>query len=177
MDTQEPNRTDDWNSTLERLIVGISHHISNRVAILSGISDLLASDPAPPSPILRALSSEVPQLEEAIRLLRLLGDPEESLEAIEPIQVVRDALALAALHPDLKGITYTTEGEQAPPVFTRPVTTTHDLLIAITHAAAESDTGLVCVRLAVIGSDVVVTVGRYSVPMQTLLSVRSTTTS
>ena len=78
----------DWHETwapvLDKLLLGVTHNISNRVATLAGVSDILSGDSTIP-PILRALADEVPRLEEGLRLLRLLAVPddegEEALEA------------------------------------------------------------------------------------------------
>ena len=83
---------DGWASVLDQLLLGVSHNISNRVATLAGLSDILSDDPTIP-PILRALADEVPRLEEGIRLLRLLAAPDEEIEeALEAVRLVDDAI-------------------------------------------------------------------------------------
>src|ERR1700761_4666965 len=114
MEKFEPHLPGSWNAVLGQLLIGVSHHISNRVSTLAGVSDILSQDPSVP-PILRALADEVPKLEEAIRLLRLLAAPEESEEPVEPLRLVEDAMGLAKLHPELRGASYRVESEDAPP--------------------------------------------------------------
>jgi hypothetical protein len=159
-------------------MVGVAHHISNRVAILSGISDLLANNTTIPPAVLQALATEVPKLEEAVRLFRLLPTPDETPEAIEPIRLVHDAIALATLHPGLKNITYTTDGgTNAQPVLVHPVACTHEILMAIVHAATEHHGDSLCISLNTVGDTVVITAGHHTVAAPTLLSARQPTPS
>jgi len=129
-------RSDRWAPVLEKLLIGVTHNISNRVATLAGVSDILSGDPTIP-PVLRALSDEVPRLEEAIRLLRLLAAPgEEGEEALEATRVTDDAISLAQLHPACRNVTFRIEGRaEVPPVIARPTELTHALVIVLTAAS------------------------------------------
>ena len=137
-----PLRPDGWASVLDQLLLGVSHNISNRVATLAGVSDILSGDATLP-PILRALAGEIPRLEEGIRLLRLLAAPEnESEEALEPTRLVDDAISLANLHPDCRGVLFELVGRrEVPPVVARPATLTHEIVVAIITAASEIERG------------------------------------
>jgi len=128
----------EWPTVLEQLIVGVSHHISNRVSTLAGVSDILAGDPTIP-PVLRALADEVPKLEEAIRVLRLLAAPDDPEEAVEPKRVVEDAVTLARLHPELKHVTFSVQGsERVPPIVVRPVAFTHQIVMLLVAAVRDA---------------------------------------
>jgi hypothetical protein len=129
---------DGWASVLDKLLVGVTHNISNRVATLAGVSDILSGDATVP-PILRALSDEVPRLEEAIRLLRLLAAPDgEDEEALEATRVADDAISLAQLHPACRNVAFEIERREAvPPVVARPVALTHAMVVALAAAASE----------------------------------------
>jgi len=131
-------RPDDWASVLDKLLLGVTHTISNRVATLAGVSDILSGDPTIP-PILRALADEVPRLEEAIRLLRLLAVPEgEGEEALEAARIVDDAISLAQLHPACRNISFAVEGRaEVPPLIARPTALTHELVVVLASAASE----------------------------------------
>jgi hypothetical protein len=133
-------RPDGWVPVLDKLLLGVTHNISNRVATLAGVSDILSGDPTIP-PVLRALSDEVPRLEEAIRLLRLLAAPEdEGEEALEATRVADDAILLAQLHPACRNVTFRIEGRaEVPPVIARPAELTHAIVVALTVAASEAD--------------------------------------
>jgi hypothetical protein len=137
------------------------------------VSEILAGDKTLP-PILSVLSGEVPKLEEAVRLLRLLAVPEEGEEAVEPIRLVEDAIALAGLHPDLTGVVYTTVGAEAPPILVRPVAFTHEILIALTRAALDSKEGTVQVKLGINADDVLIMAGRHLVSAPSLTTARQT---
>jgi hypothetical protein len=132
----------DWATVLDQLLLGISHNISNRVATLAGVSDILSADPAIP-PILRALSDEIPRLGEGIRLLRLLAVPDgEREEAVEATRLVDDAISLAALHPACRNIRFELSGRRdVPPVVARPTALVHELVVALVAAASELGAG------------------------------------
>ena len=128
---------ESWGPVLDKLLLGLTHNISNRVATLAGVSDILSGDPTIP-PILRALADEVPRLEDSIRLLRLLAVPEEERdEAIETTRIVDDAIALAELHPNCRNISFQfVSRRDVPPVIARPTVLTHAIVVALTAAAA-----------------------------------------
>lgn len=134
------DRPAGWASVLDQLLLGVSHDISNRVATLAGVSDILSGDPTIP-PILRALADEVPRLEEGIRLLRLLAAPDgEAEEALEMTRALDDAISLARLHPVCRNATFETIGrrDEVPPVVGRRTALTHQLVVALAAAARDA---------------------------------------
>jgi len=126
-----------WAAVLDKLLLGVTHNISNRVATLAGVSDILSGDPTIP-PILRALADEVPRLEEGIRLLRLLAVPDdEGEEALEATRATDDAISLASLHPACRNVRFEVEGRrEVPPVIARPTALTHEIVAALVAAAS-----------------------------------------
>jgi len=158
----------NWGPVLDKLLLGLTHNISNRVATLAGVSDILSGDPTIP-PILRALADEVPRLEYGIRLLRLLTVPEEELEeAVETTRIVDDAIALAGLHPDCRNISFTLAARRdVPPVIARPTVLTHAIVVALTAAATENGQTGEAVSIPVIFAteepNLVIAAGRFSV--------------
>lgn len=150
-----------WAPVLDKLLLGVTHNISNRVATLAGVSDILSSDSTVP-PILRALADEVPRLEESIRLLRLLAAPEDERdEALEATRVVDDAVSLARLHPSCQDVLFEVKDRnQVPPVIARPTALTHELVIALASSAAECH--------ASVARHVTVAAGSRSSPSDTL---------
>jgi hypothetical protein len=177
-------RESAWPAVLDGLIQGVTHQISNRVATLAGVSDILAGDETVP-PILRALADEVPKLEASIRLLRLLAVPDgEGDEALEAPRLVDDAIALARAHPDCKEIEFSAaDARDVPPVVARPTALTHEILVALvaaaTDAASAMDSGempddarVVSVEYTLEGDDLVISVGRHTVRARTLVAAR-----
>jgi len=130
----------EWANVAEQLLDGVTHQLSNRVALLSGISQILGSDETVP-PILRALADEVPKLEETLRLLRLLGSAhEDHAEAADVWPLLRDAATLAALHPALRDVEVTIpEVAGVPPVVAPPLGTTRAVAAAIVRASLAAD--------------------------------------
>jgi hypothetical protein len=171
MEKFESDLTTNWVPVLEQLLIGVSHHISNRVSTLAGVSDILSEDPTIP-PILRALASEVPKLEESIRLLRLLAAPAEPEEAVEPLRLVGDAIGLAELHPEMRGVVYRIDAVEAPPVLGYPVKLTHQIVMALVAAGAAGG-GEVVVRVSVEGGDVVINARERVVRARTLAAARA----
>ena len=192
----ETARETAWPEVLDRLIQGVTHQISNRVATLAGVSDILAGDESVP-PILRALADEVPKLEASIRLLRLLAVPEgEGEEALEAPRLVDDAIALARVHPDCKEVEFSAaDPRDVPPVVARPTALTHEILVALVAAAADAtgdvtgdvtvDAGqdggqgeisdcprLVSVGYAAAGDDLEISAGGHTVRARTLVAAR-----
>jgi hypothetical protein len=166
-----------WATVLDELLLGVTHNISNRVATLAGVSDILSGDPTIP-PILRALADEVPRLEEGIRLLRLLAAPgNEREEALEATRITDDAISLVQLHPSARNVSFELKGKRddVPPVVARPTVLTHELVVALVAAAVEA--GAMCegegekpgggARVPVFfgsdGYDLVVSAGSYEV--------------
>lgn len=157
-----------WETTLERVLDGVTHQLSNRVALLAGISEILGRDDTIP-PILRALADEVPKLEEMIRLLRLLPTPSD--EAEEPAAVSRlinDAILLAELHSATKDTRFVADGDSAvSPVLVRPTHYTHDVLMACVASAMRGDQALaesttIPITVREEGDEVVVHVGSHA---------------
>ena len=135
-------RPDAWGPVLDKLLHGVTHTISNRVATLAGVSDILSGDPGVP-PILRALADEVPRLEEAIRLLRLLATPDdEGVEALETGRLVDDAVALAAFHPACRNVSFElADRRDVPPVLARHSLLIHAIVVALVSAAELRESG------------------------------------
>jgi hypothetical protein len=131
-------RPDGWAAVFDKLLLGVTHNLSNRVATLAGVSDILSGDPTIP-PILRALSEEVPRLEESLRLLRLLAVPEdEAEEALEATRATDDAISLVQLDPACRSVSFEVQERRAvPPVVARPTALTHEIVVALSAAAAE----------------------------------------
>ena len=169
LDMDAPGKgPENWGPVLDKLLLGLTHNISNRVATLAGVSDILSGDPTIP-PILRALADEVPRLEHGIRLLRLLAVPEDERdEAVEITRIVDDAIALAELHPDCRNISFELVARRGvPPVIARPTLLTHAIVVALTAAAAESGEPGVTVSIPVTfvaeEPNLIIGAGRFSV--------------
>jgi hypothetical protein len=166
-----------WSGVVEQLLDGVTHQLSNRVALLSGISQILEGDETVP-PILRALADEVPKLEETLRLLRLLGpSTDEREEASEVGPLLRDAAALAALHPALRDVAIPVpDTSGVPPVVVRPLGVTRAVVSAMVHGAIANDPPLP-VDVVVTHEDAWVRIGVGAQPpvvLPTLLAARRT---
>lgn len=165
-----------WAAVLDSLLLGITHDISNRVATLAGVSDILSGDPTIP-PILRALADEVPRLEEGIRLLRLLAVPEDECEeALEATRVAADAILLAQLHPSSRNVSFETDGgRDVPPVIARPTGLTHELVVALVTAVEEAiarggEEPRIQVIFTSAGDELVISVGSSTVRARLLVA-------
>jgi hypothetical protein len=124
------------------------------------------------------LSDEVPRLEEAIRLLRLLAAPEdEGDEAVETARLVDDAISLSALHPACKNISFElTRRRDVSPVIARPTVLTHQIVVALIRAAEAAGGGPDSTMPVVFTNDdreLVISVGGESVRARLLVAGRS----
>lgn len=112
----ESKTASGWSEHMEGVLSGISHHLGNKVAVFSGITDILSRE-EPVSPLIRVLGDEIPQLEEGISLLRLMV-VEEGIMGEEPYvldDLVKKAVILASMHHEMQAVV-THETECGPPV-------------------------------------------------------------
>jgi hypothetical protein len=127
-----------WPDTLDLLVRGAAHSISNRVGTLGALAEALAaSDPSGPFP--PVLAEEVRRLEETLAVLRLLPrDEGRGAEPVRPADLVADAARLLDLHPHGRDGRVAVEGgEAALPVRVHPPSAVHALLLLMVEAAGE----------------------------------------
>jgi hypothetical protein len=102
---------DTWARLSDSLIGGIAHALSNRIATLSALSELMRMEDAP-SENADMLRKEVGRLELLVQHLRLLGDESAvPAEALQLPEVTAAAIALHGYHRDFRDVTVLVGGE------------------------------------------------------------------
>lgn len=139
-----------WNDVSDSLIGGIAHALSNRVATLGALGELMRMD-GDASEGSTMLRQEAGRFEAIIQSLRLLGNEAGvSAEALEMRDLLDQALALHKFHRDLRDVEITIDAEERiPPVRVERRPTIHALvmLLAVATAGAAEREQTVRVRL------------------------------
>ncbi len=102
---------DTWARLSDSLIGGIAHALSNRIATLSALSELMRMEDAP-SENAEMLRKEVGRLELLVQHLRLLGDESAApAEALQLPEVTSAAIRLHQYHRDFRDVTVVVGGD------------------------------------------------------------------
>lgn len=146
---------EDWLPVLEQLLDGLTHALSNRIAALSGIGQLIELSLATREESGQSISNETEQLRSFVELARPLGAVRATRR--EPALVgdsLRPAAQLLAHHRDLRGVRY--EIPAADPTVEPLLLWRRDHLrmgVLFLMAAAGDLTGEADVRVSVEGVD------------------------
>lgn len=140
MPTIPPDFSAGWPAVSDSLIGGIAHALSNRIATLAALAELMRMDDdvAANAEMLR---TEVGRLEALVRALRLLGtEGEVSPEALDMPELLGEAIALHRHHRDLRDVAIVVEeGERPRPVRAARARLAQALLMLLAHAASTVD--------------------------------------
>ena len=102
---------DTWVRLSDSLIGGIAHALSNRIATLSALSELMRMEDSPAENA-DMLRQEVGRLELLVHHLRLLVDESAAPpEALQLPEVTAAAIALHKYHRDLRDVTVLMGGD------------------------------------------------------------------
>lgn len=125
-----------WQGVADGVLRGLAHQLSNRTGTIGAVAEALAAS-EPESRLVAALRGESAQLEELLRLLRLMSrDAGRGAEPVRPLDVVSDAVSLFAYHPAGYGARATLDGvERVPPVRAHVPAFTHAVLLLLAAAA------------------------------------------
>lgn len=126
---------DAWLEVSDDLLAGVGHALSNRVAALTAVGQVLAATTE--GPFTKALSTESSRLQRAVQLLRLLirrWDTEP--EPIRVEDVLKDVVELLGHHPEVRNTSIRLEGAAGlAPVWSERSLLTHALCIVLSVAA------------------------------------------
>ncbi|HUF31023.1 MAG TPA: hypothetical protein VMM77_10255 [Gemmatimonadaceae bacterium] len=102
---------DTWASLSDSLVGGIAHALSNRIATLSALSELMRMGDMPTENA-DMLRNEVGRLESIVQHLRLLGDESATTaEALQLPEVTAAAVVLHGYHRDFRDVTVVVGGD------------------------------------------------------------------
>lgn len=147
----------DWAAITDSLIGGIAHALSNRIATLSALGELmrLENDATEGATMLRQESG---RLETLVHALRLLGNESgSSPEALELPEVLEQSVALHRYHRDLRDVEVEIDAAaRVMPVRIERRRVVHAVLLLLAATAAVATVRQRVVRAHVSGDDSIV---------------------
>lgn len=158
--TGERGRTrsyaDAWSTVSETLVRGLAHALSNRIATIATIAELLRVRGDDSIAMSDMLGVETRQLEDLLEQMRALSTRYTARqEAFRLSDAVAGAMALHGYHPDRRSITITIEpGDESRPVLGDAIRLQRELILlldAATSAALAHASRAVRVRFGLHG--------------------------
>jgi signal transduction histidine kinase len=152
---------DAWANLSETLVRGLAHALSNRIATIGTIAELLRVGGDDPASMAQMLGDETMRLEELLEQMRALSTRQSRrLEAMRLSDAVAAAMSLHACHPERRTVTVTIEpGDDSRPVLGDGVQLQREMLLlldAATQAALTHASRAVRVRFGLHGTTGVV---------------------
>jgi hypothetical protein len=132
---------DQWLRVSEKVLKGLNHQLSNRVASIEAMTAML--EPATngtEDQIIRALMDEVVRLSNLMRLYRLMpSEPRAEAEPVRLQDIIPLVLELHTHHSDLRKISCElNEDPAAEPVCVRPSALMRSLLVLLESVAGHA---------------------------------------
>ena len=131
---------DQWLRVNEKVLKGLNHQLTNRLAGLEAITHMLEPGTTTDSELVRMLVGEVERVGTLLRLYRML--PAEPTALPEPVRVqdiIPCVLELHTYHADLRGVTCLLgETSDPEPVCIRPSALLRSLLVLLESAAGHT---------------------------------------
>jgi nitrogen-specific signal transduction histidine kinase len=158
--TGERGRTrsfaDAWSTLSETLVRGLAHALSNRIATIGTIAELLRVGGDDPVAMAEMLGVETMRLEELLEQMRALSARDTGRqEAMRLTDAVAAAMSLHSCHPERRAIPVTIEpGDESRPVLGDALRLQRELLLlldAATQAAMTHASRAVRVRFGLEG--------------------------
>lgn len=141
-DGPTPSRVwgDQWLRVSEKVLKGLNHQLTNRVASLEAVVGIFADgEPFDPE-IMRALGTEVSRLNHLLQLFRCM--PAEPFADAEPVRlqdIVPQVLELHGHHADLRNVpVHLDAGFETLPLLVRPSALLRCLLVALESGAGNA---------------------------------------
>lgn len=131
---------DQWLRVSEKVLNGLNHQLTNRVASIEAVVGVLDPEAASDEVLMRALTTEVTRLSALLLLYRLLpAEPTLQSEATRLQDVLPQALELHGYHSDLRNIAcQLDEDREAQPVLVRPSALLRSLLVLMAAGAGNA---------------------------------------
>lgn len=131
---------DQWLRVSEKVLKGLNHQLTNRVASLEAVAALVDDEDARDPQLVKSLVQEVKRLHQLMQLYRLLpAEPYVTTEAVRLQDVIPQVVALHGHHIDLRGIPVEVSPRgDAQPVLVRPSALLRCLLVLLESAAGSA---------------------------------------
>jgi hypothetical protein len=167
---------DQWLRVSEKVLKGLNHKLTNRVAALEAVVTVFDPTIGPDPELVTALATEVANLHALLRLFRLM--PAEPFAEPEPCRiqdVLPQVLQLHQHHADLKEIGCELhEDLEAHPVLVRQSALLRCVLVLLEGAAGSAlrsgTQHAIQVAYTQVGTEVVITIDGPSPPAQLIFS-------
>jgi hypothetical protein len=131
---------DQWLRVNEKVLKGLNHQLTNRLAALEAVTQLFDPSESADPQLVQTLAREVERVGTLLRLYRML--PAEPTALPEPIRVqdiVPCVLELHTYHADLRGVSCVLGAASDPePVCVRPSALLRSLLVLLESAAGHT---------------------------------------
>jgi len=167
---------DQWLRVCEKLLKGLNHQLTNRVASLDSALSLMKVGRSDEVTVANALAGELEQLRELLHLYRSLqAEPLESSEAIRLQDIVPHIVRLHEHHYDLSSYECAVAGEAGTePVVVKPSALQRCLLVLLASVAGNvrrsRGPGVVSVEYGATGGEVYIRVWGVAPSGQLLFS-------
>jgi hypothetical protein len=131
---------DQWLRVNEKVLKGLNHQLTNRLAALEAVSQLFEPGEVTDPSLLQTLGKEVDRVGTLLRLYRMLpAEPTALPEAVRVQDIIPSVLELHTYHADLRGVTCLLgETTDAQPVCVRPSALLRSLLVLLESAAGHA---------------------------------------
>jgi len=131
---------DQWLRVNEKVMKGLNHQLTNRVAALEAVAHLFEPGEATDPQLLQTMAREVERVGTLLRLYRLLpAEPTTLPEAVRVQDIVPQVLELHTYHADLRGVPCLLgEASDPEPVCVRPSALLRSLLVLLESAAGHT---------------------------------------
>jgi hypothetical protein len=131
---------DQWLRVNEKVLKGLNHQLTNRLAALEAVTHLFEPGEVTDEQLVQTMVREVERLATLLRLYRLLpAEPTALPETVRIQDIVPSVLELHTYHADLKGVACLLgDTNDAEPVCVRPSALLRSLLVLLESAAGQS---------------------------------------
>lgn len=131
---------DQWLRVSEKVLKGLNHQLTNRVASLEAVVDICEEDGKLEPEVMRALVDEVGRLGALLLLFRCM--PAEPFAGSEPVRlqdIIPQVLELHGHHADLRTVGVTLSGDpHTLPLLVRPSALLRCLLVVLESGAGNA---------------------------------------
>jgi hypothetical protein len=131
---------DQWLRVNEKVLKGLNHQLTNRLAALEAVSQLFEPGETTDPQLLQTLAKEVDRVGTLLRLYRTLpAEPTALSETVRVQDIIPSVLELHTYHADLRGVACLLgETSDAEPVCVRPSALLRSLLVLLESAAGHT---------------------------------------
>jgi hypothetical protein len=131
---------DQWLRVNEKVLKGLNHQLTNRLAALEAITQLFDPGDSADPQLVQTLGHEVDRVGTLLRLYRMLpAEPTALPEAVRVQDIIPSVLELHTYHADLGGVACLLgEASDPEPVCVRPSALLRSLLVLLESAAGHT---------------------------------------